>query len=213
MSRAERFALAGALILLLVQAIATAFEPTGHALEYQRAALSAEPWRLLTGHWIHINGPHVLINATAWFVVARLFALELTPARQAAIMVVASVAISAGLAWLYPWIAWYRGFSGVLHALFFAGAVAWLAGAIAAGALRTSSRLWLTAALFAGGWIKVVLEQPAEGATPVVAWLGAPTVPQAHLIGAACGTAMGLLFVVVRARASAAPALTRDQRE
>jgi rhomboid family GlyGly-CTERM serine protease len=211
MSRAERFALVGALILVLVQALVAVSSPAGHALEYQRAALAAEPWRLLTGHWVHINWPHVLVNATAWFVVARLFAPELTPWRQAVVLVVASVAISAGLAWIYPGIAWYRGFSGVLHALFFAGATAWLAGTLRAPQLRAPARLWLPAALFFGGWIKVLLEQPVAGATPFVAWLGAPTVPQAHLVGAVCGT---MLSVALAPRhRSAAPALARDQRE
>lgn len=213
MSRAERFALAGALLLVLVHALVVAFAPAGHALEYDRAALASAPWRLFTGHWVHINWPHVLINAAAWFVVARVFAPELTAARQATVVVIASLAISAGLAWRYPEIAWYRGFSGVLHALFFAGAAAWVIEAARARRPRIAAHVWLPAALLVGGWVKVVFEQPGDATTPIAAWLGAPTVPQAHLIGAVCGTVLGVIFVFARWRGSAAPALARDERE
>jgi rhomboid family GlyGly-CTERM serine protease len=213
MSRAERFALTGALALLLLQALVTAIPSAGPALEYQRAALASEPWRIVTGHLVHINWLHGLINAVAWFIVARLFAGELRVLGQVMVMALASGAISAGLAWSYPEIAWYRGFSGVLHALFFAGASAWLARTLAQTAHRTLAGLVLPAALWFGGWGKVLLEQPGGAMTPVAAWLGAPTVPQAHLIGALCGTLCGLGLAWARARESAAPTGLRDERE
>jgi membrane associated rhomboid family serine protease len=62
--------------------------------------------------------------------------------------------------------------------------------------------LWLPSALFFGGWIKVVLEQPGGAATPYAEWLGAGVVAQAHLFGAACGTVLGLLFAISDAHAT-----------
>lgn len=196
MTRAEQFALAGAFGLLFLQALVAVSAPVGPALEYQRAALAAQPWRIVTAHFVHINTVHVVINAAAWFVVARLYARELSPWRQMIVLAVASVAIAGGLAAAYPGVAWYRGFSGVLHALFFAGAVVWLAAALADRARRSLKTVALPAALFAGGWVKVIGEQPFEGATPYAAWLGAATVPQAHLIGALCGTVLGVAFAL-----------------
>ena len=211
MSRAERFALMGALLLVLLQA-AGSLSVLGESLEYRRAALYVQPWRALTGHWVHINWPHALINAAAWVIVARLFATELASPRQQWVVVAsASVGISVGLALAYPQIEWYRGFSGVLHALFFAGATIWLARAMAHPASRTLGALWLPGALVLGGWLKVLLEQPAAGVTPYAGWLDAATVPQAHLLGAACGTVIGLLFA--RARPSAALAKARQEDE
>jgi len=154
-SRAERCALAGALILVLLQGVASALPQLGAVLEYQLAALGAQPWRLLTGHWVHINWVHALINAAAWFIVARLFGQELTPARQVLVVLGAGVAISAGLALVYPQIDWYRGFSGVLHALFFAGATAWLTRTLTVRESRNLGALWLPGALALGGWVKV----------------------------------------------------------
>jgi membrane associated rhomboid family serine protease len=45
--------------------------------------------------------------------------------------------------------------------------------------------------LFAGGWIKVIVEQPGDASTPYANWLGAGVVPQAHLAGAITGTLLG----------------------
>jgi rhomboid family GlyGly-CTERM serine protease len=209
MSRAERFALAGAVILVLLQAAAAASPDLGSALEYRHSVLAAQPWRLLTGHWVHVNWPHVLVNAAAWFVVARLFARELPPVRQLVVLLAAAVAISAGLMLAYPRIGWYRGFSGLLHGLFFAGAIGWLAQTLAKRESRTFGALWLPGALVLGGWVKVVLEQPGAEATPYAPWLDAPTVPQAHLLGAVCGTLIALAFV----RGSTATATARNERE
>lgn len=213
MSGAERFALAGALLLLLLQAAGSVSPPVAQALEYRHAALSTQPWRLFTGHWVHINWLHALVNAAAWLIVARLFAPELGPWRQVILLLVASLAISAGLALGWPQIDWYRGFSGVLHALFFAGATLWLVQNLGRNEARTLRTLWLPVALVLGGWIKVALEQPAAGATPYADWLGAPTVPQAHLLGAACGTVIGLVFARLRASASSGATDARDQRK
>jgi rhomboid family GlyGly-CTERM serine protease len=211
MSRAERFALAGAVILILLQAAAAAWPSLGPELEYRLAAVPAQPWRLLTAHWVHINWPHVLINAAAWFIVARLFAQELAPARQLVVVLVAGVAIGAGLMFGYPRIEWYRGFSGVLHGLFFAGATTWVVQTLARTATRTLAGLWLPGALVLGGWVKVLTEQPGREATPYAAWLDATTVPQAHLLGAACGTLIGLAFALVRWSGAAARA--GDERQ
>jgi rhomboid family GlyGly-CTERM serine protease len=191
-SRPERVAIGVALAVLALQAGAL-----GDALEYQRSALAHQPWRALTAHLVHLNWPHALINAAALWLVARLFAPDLGASRQAIVLVASGLAISAALVWLYPTIEWYRGLSGVVHGLFFAGAATWLLSERP----RTVQRLWMPAALLAGGLVKVVLEQPATGTTVQAAWLGAAVVPQAHLVGAACGALLGALFAATNARA------------
>lgn len=190
-SGAERAALAIAIAALLMQAL-----PLGDALELRRQLLGSEPWRALTAHIVHANWKHALINAAAIVVVARLFAPDLGARRQLLTLAVGAVAVSIGLVLLYPGIAWYRGLSGVLHGLFFAGSATWLMKARP----RNWRRLWLPAALFFGGWIKIALEQPTGAQTPYAEWLGANIVPQAHLLGAICGTLLGLVFAALDAR-------------
>ena len=179
-------ALAGALSILLLQSMPA----VPAALEYRRELLAAEPWRLLGAHLVHVNWPHAIVNAGAWLLLAQLFLRELGFARQLACLATSAVFISLALAAWYPAIAWYRGASGVLHALFFAGAMAMLADGVA----HSRKRLALLAlALLAGGWIKVAAELPQGRDTAFSEWLGAATVPQAHLLGAAWGTALGLV--------------------
>ncbi|MCS6944113.1 MAG: rhombosortase [Sutterellaceae bacterium] len=201
LSRAERLALAGAAILIAL-ALAASLAPW---LEYRRELLAAQPWRAVTGHLVHLSWLHAAVNATAWLVLARLFAHELGARWQLALVLLAALGISGLLACGYPQIGWYRGFSGVLHALYFAGAIQATAAAWRAG------RLWrglgLPAALLALGGLKVALELPADGMAPYSAWLGAPVVPQAHLLGALCGTALGLM------RSALAPAQPRGEGE
>jgi rhomboid family GlyGly-CTERM serine protease len=192
-SLAEVIAIAIGLLMLVLQAL-----PSVDVLEYQNTASTHEAWRWLTAHFIHVNWQHALINAVALWVVARLFAPDLSPSRQLSTLVAAALAISVCLALLYPSIAWYRGLSGALHGLFFAGATIWLIKARP----RRFRQLWLPSALFFGGWIKVVLEQPGGATTPYAEWLGAGVVPQAHLVGAACGTMLGLLFAISDANAA-----------
>jgi rhomboid family GlyGly-CTERM serine protease len=187
-STAERCALLLAAMVLLLQ-----FAPAD-ALEYRRALLAAQPWRLLSAHLVHVNWTHATINAVALVIVARLFAPDLSPTRQLATLAVAALVISGSLALLWPSIAWYRGLSGTLHALFFAGATVALLRAP-----RQASVIWLPLLLVVGGWIKVVLEEPLGNATPYAAWLGAQVVPQAHLVGAVCGTLIGLTITAADA--------------
>ncbi len=189
LSVAERQALGGAALVLLVQAIV----PLHGALEYRQALVASQPWRALTAHLVHVNWVHALLNLAAWLVVARLFAPELRTWRQPLVLAVAALAVTLHLALLHPGIAWYRGFSGTLHGVFFAGASAWLLALLADGERRPRA-LWLPAVLVTGGWVKVLAEQPGGSLTPYAQWLGAGIVPQAHLAGAVAGSMLGLLF-------------------
>lgn len=187
----ERAALALALGVVVLHALAA-----GDALEYQRAALAAQPWRLLTGHLVHISWPHALVNAAALLIVARLFAPDLGVRAQLAALGIAALVIGAALALLYPAIGWYRGLSGALHGLYFAGATKWLLTEHP----RTLRRLWLPAVLVGAGWLKLALERPAGAPPPIADWLGAAVVPQAHLAGAVCGTLFGALVAAANLR-------------
>jgi rhomboid family GlyGly-CTERM serine protease len=192
LSAAERFALAGAALLLALHALLRSGVAglDGGVLELRADRALSEPWRLLSAHLVHINWPHALVNAAAWWVVARLYAPELPPARQAWVLLISALVISLGLTTLHPGIAWYRGFSGVLHALFFVGGMQWLLASLRGP--RSLRTLWLPVVLMAGGAIKVIAEQPVGSSTPYAEWLGAGTVPQAHLLGALAGAAIGI---------------------
>lgn len=158
--------------------------PAG-ALEYRRALAVSEPWRLFTGHFVHITFLHALLNAVALLLLGRLFADRLTRNEMFGLLAVAPLVISLGFWLLLPQLEWYRGLSGVLHALYFAGCVVWIAETV-------KRARWLPIAALVGGTLKVLLEQPWEGSFPMHELLRVAVVPQAHLLGALVGTAAGL---------------------
>lgn len=185
-SATEQQAIAGALVIFTLQALA----PLPLILEYRYELLQAQPWRALSAHFVHINWMHAVINSVAWIVLARLFANELPSWRHLAVIAVSALGVSAWLALLHPEIAWYRGLSGVLHGVFFVGAISWTVATLrATDADKTS--LYLPIGLIAIGWAKVIAEQPAGSATPHAEWVDAAIVPQAHVAGSIIGNAIG----------------------
>ncbi|MGQ0429453.1 MAG: rhombosortase [Gammaproteobacteria bacterium] len=161
-------------------------------LEYRRPLLLSEPWRLFTGHFVHLSWLHAVLNCVALLILERLFEGRLRRSELWLVLVGAPVLISTALWIALPQLEWYRGLSGTLHAIFFAGSVTW--------ASTTDRARWLPVAALAGGTIKVLLEQPWEPQFPFQEWLGAAVVPQAHLAGALSGVVAGFFFAMARRR-------------
>lgn len=151
------------------------------ALRYERAAIAAgQWWRFITGHLVHLDAIHALLNAVGlallWALFARSYALWQWGVALAASM----LAIDAGFWFISTQLVWYVGASGVLHGVFACGCIA---------LLRERDRIGLIAAVIFVG--KLVYEQwhgplPFERADQVV------TV--AHLYGAIGGAAAALVL-------------------
>lgn len=156
-------------------------------LEYRRSVLLREPWRLLSAHFVHLSLVHALLNAVALLLLARLFAGRLRNNALWMLLLGTPIPVSLALWIAVPGLEWYRGLSGVLHAVFFAGCIVWLRAS-------TGRSRWLPIAALLAGAAKVLLEQPWDASFPFREWLGAAIVPQAHLAGALIGTAAGLGF-------------------
>ncbi|HPE00852.1 MAG TPA: rhombosortase [Burkholderiaceae bacterium] len=184
-ARSVRAALVLALGLALLAA-AVQWLGWAPAWEYRRAWLGDEPWRALSGHLAHLSWLHWAVNAVALVLVAALLAPWMSAREQAATLAVTGLGVAGSLAVLWPEVAWYRGLSGALHGLFFAGVLLWWARA--ARAAR-----WLPGLLLAGGLVKLGLEQAWRFEPAPLAWLGAPAVAPAHLAGALVGLACGCL--------------------
>jgi rhomboid family GlyGly-CTERM serine protease len=186
---------AGLAIVVLAVLAAELFLPAG-TFEYRRALAAREPWRLLTGHFVHLGFLHALLNCVALVLIGRLFADRLQARAFCGILGIAPILISILFVIAMPELHWYRGLSGVLHALFFAGCVVWIAA-------TTGRARWLPIAALIGGTLKVLIEQPWDGSFPVHEVLRAAVVPQAHLIGAIVGAAAGLVLRRQRVRRAA----------
>jgi len=156
-------------------------------LRYERAAIGdGEWWRLLTGHFVHLDAWHAVLNAAAFAVLWQLFRRDYTR-REWLIIAIASIAvIDAGLWMLDPQVEWYVGASGALHGI---------AAAAAASHIRQRRREgWVLAALLVA---KLAYEQ-WRGALPFTA--GMPVIVDAHLYGAIGGALAALAILLATGR-------------
>jgi len=162
------------------------------ALRYDRAAvLAGEGWRLVTGHLVHADAPHLAWNVVGVMLVWFLFAGEYSLRGWFGVLLASTVATDLGFLLLEPDLDWYVGFSGVLHGCMAAGLVSWLRAArdpltVVVGALFAAKLLW----------------EHVAGPLPFTAGsMSLPVVYQAHSYGALGGTLAGLWINVRRPRA------------
>lgn len=176
----------GPVLLLLVLMAIAQLSGLLLLLDYDRVALQqGQWWRLLSAHLVHLNTAHALMNAAALVLVAFYFSRWLTAGRLSLLVLVSALLISAGLWWWTPSVPAYAGFSGVLHALLYAGLCAslrhhpWLHGGV------------LLLALARLGWEHSAFYDPYYLQNVV----GSYVVPDAHLYGALTGMALGLFWL------------------
>ncbi len=152
------------------------------ALRWSRADLAAgEAWRLVTGHLVHLDLEHALLNVAGLLLVWALFSRVFTAGQWALTLLAGVVAIDLGLWVVNVELQWYVGASGLLHTAMAAGivrqmlardAVAWGLGVLGVGKL---------------------LYEHFSGAMPFTG-SGALVVTDAHLYGAVAGMICGVLL-------------------
>jgi rhomboid family GlyGly-CTERM serine protease len=173
-----------AALLVLVQWSGTVL--SGTTLRYDREAIvtGGEWYRLVSGHLYHYDATHLGWNLAGVALVAWLFVREYTLGQWLVILVVSTVAVDVGFLVFEPQLAWYVGFSGVLHGLAAAGLVRWW--------VRYRDAMTLVAsAVFAGklGWEHTVGPLPFTAET-----LAIPVVHAAHTYGAVGGAVTAWLL-------------------
>jgi rhomboid family GlyGly-CTERM serine protease len=177
-------------ILLAMDAVLALGDNVDQLLRYDRGAIAAGGWwRLLTAHIVHLDVHHLILNELGLVLVWSLFAQDYDAVEWCAIVLSGALAISSGLWWLSPRVAWYVGASGVLHSVMGAGVAKHLA-----------ERSWDRWILAVGLSAKLAWEQWGGPAAPLI-------VVDAHLYGAACGFIVGaalcLRIAIIRHRSRA----------
>lgn len=154
------------------------------ALRFDRSAIQqGEVWRLFSGNFVHLGWSHLLLNLAGLVVIWMLYHRLLSLRSWLLVVVVSGLAVGIGLWLLNPQLEWYVGLSGLLHGLFFAGAITSLAAGYRAE--------WLLLIVMFG---KLMWEQ-FVGPTPGTADLaGGPVIVDAHLYGAIAGVICGVFF-------------------
>jgi rhomboid family GlyGly-CTERM serine protease len=151
------------------------------ALRFDREAIAAgEWWRLLSAHVVHLGFRHAALNALGLALLGLLFARDFAFRRWSEIVVLAVVAVDAGL-WLFNReLEWYVGASGVLH------------GVMAAGSWsRIRKREW-EGWLFGGVLVGKLLYEHFVAPMPLSGEVG-PVVVSVHSYGAIGGLAGAML--------------------
>ena len=181
----------GPFYLLLLLAILAFMlpEPMQNTLAYQHANVaSGEAWRLISGHLLHSNLYHLLLNGGGLLVIMLLHAGY---QRQLALLwqlLFNAVLISSLMFWFQPDIQRYVGLSGVLHGLLFFGALLDIKTGKTGGMLLTLGIL-----------AKIIYEQ-FQGPDPELGQLISATVAiDAHLYGVIDG-ALLFSFVMINAK-------------
>ena len=162
------------------------------ALRYERGAiLAGQAWRLATGHLVHADAPHLAWNLAGLALVWLLFGRDYSVRQWLAILIASTLAVDLGFLLLEPGLAWYVGFSGVLHGCMAAGLVAWLASG------RDLPGVLVAAAFVAKlAWEHFVGPLPFTAAT-----ISLPVIYEAHSYGAAGGALAAAAIRLQRPRA------------
>lgn len=174
-------------LILVFLFVALALWPSSlQLLEYRRAAIAGgEWWRLFTGHFVHLNLAHALLNGSGALLLAVVLADELRPREWWIAVLLAPLAISAGLWLRQPGLQGYAGFSGVLHGLLYLGVLRLLPRA---PALAGTVLLLLVC--------RQIWEQtPAYNPDYLQGVIHGRVMPDAHLFGALTGLVLGLFFL------------------
>lgn len=155
-------------------------------LEFDRQRiLSGQLWRLWTGHFVHSHWLHFSLNGAAVLALYVIFIERFRVSDVLLSMLLFPLVISCTLLIFYPYLAWYNGLSGVLHAV--------VGYACIRFAFTRSG--WYGLGFFIL-WGKVLLEllQHYQGYSYELA--GMMVITQAHFIGAVVGTLIGLVVLL-----------------
>lgn len=158
-------------------------------LRLDREQAWSEPWRLFAAHFVHLGWVHLGLNLTGLLLLWLLLGDMLRPLWWVAGIAFMAVGVSLALLWCSPAVGWYVGFSGVLHGLFVAGAIA---------NLRHLPGLAVPILVVLS--LKLLVERIWQGGFRITELIGGNVIVDAHLYGALLGLCVGGLSLVASSR-------------
>lgn len=176
-------------LLLTAAALLAYFAPgLNQALAYEGGSGLGEAWRILTCHWVHWNGDHLVWSAGTFFVLS-LACEDINGHLHRMCIFLSALLIPLGLRIGSPELASYGGLSGIDSALF-----GLLAVSVARDAL--AARKWtgaIAVGVFGLGFAAKIAYEMTTGGTAFMNPTSAMIpVPLAHVIGVVVGVATGL---------------------
>uniref|UniRef100_UPI004048AC12 rhombosortase n=1 Tax=Rheinheimera sp. TaxID=1869214 RepID=UPI004048AC12 len=176
------------LLALLCLVLAWLPEPQQQLLQYQRDAIGqGQLWRLLTGHLLHSNNWHLLMNLAGLLLAMLLHSHYYRAVSLCWQWGLCALLIAVALYFYSADIAIYVGLSGLLHSMLTLGALRDIQLKMTTG--------WL---LLAGLLIKVSLEQWQGPDAQLAQLIDASVAIDAHLYGVIAGLAIGLAAAIIQ---------------
>ncbi|WDE13752.1 rhombosortase [Thalassomonas haliotis] len=151
-------------------------------LVYHSSAIGqGELWRLISGHFFHTNGYHLLLNLGAMTLLFGLHGRYYRFGAYLMLFLLSALGTSIGIYYFAPELKQYVGLSGVLHGVFIWGALMDIKHQDKTGYL-----------LLLGICLKVAHEQLYGASEEVINLIDANVAIDAHLWGAISGLIFGL---------------------
>ena len=156
------------------------------ALSYHRDSVEGgQFWRLLTGHFVHSNGWHLLLNLASLMMIGLLFSQHLSIFLWTIAFVASGLFISACYYFIAPQYQYYVGLSAILY------------GVIIVGALLDLKEQTIIAALVLIVVTGRVIWQQFSGSVESLADLIESRVAiESHLFGIISGYLLGVIFLI-----------------
>lgn len=178
------------LSIVLVSIVFMLWEPVSSDwFAYNRLQLNEfQWWRLITGHFLHTNLMHLVLNLTGITLLWALHGHYFLNLRYWLVFLLLCLGTSVCLFVFSTNMQWYVGLSGVLHGLFVIGAYFDIRNHLKSG--------WL---LLLGVYIKVIHEQIYGASQNISDLIAANVAIDAHLFGTLTASLL-ILYYFIRAR-------------
>jgi len=157
---------------------------------YDRALITqGEYWRLITGHLLHTNLAHFLLNSAAVILLAILHGKFYTISNYFFVFIISALFTSIGIYFYDPKLIYYVGLSGILHGIFIWGALKDIVNKDKTGYL-----------LFIGVIMKITHEQIYGASDDIAKIINANVAIDAHLWGTVSGILAFSILLLLNSR-------------
>ncbi|MCP3674369.1 MAG: rhombosortase [Gammaproteobacteria bacterium] len=170
---------------LLISVLWILGEPTLEALMYHRQAISdGQYWRFISGHLVHSNGWHLLLNISSLIMIGLLFNHHLSIIFWIIVFVISAFVISATYFWYAPEFDYYVGLSAVLYAVIIIGAL-----------LDLKEQPFIAALILIVVTGRVIWQQYAGSIDYLTDIIDSRVAIESHLFGIISGYLIGIILV------------------
>jgi rhomboid family GlyGly-CTERM serine protease len=172
-------------VFLIVLCIVLHFMGFNQSLRFDRELIDNGHWWLLfSANFVHLGNNHLFLNLAGLGLIYFLLWPNFNTSTWALITIVSSIGVGLGLYWWHPELRWYVGFSGTLHGLIIAGAIADVFRFPVSGSILL---MLVTAKLT---WEQFFGAMPGSESVA-----GGHVVVDSHFYGAICGAVLAVLFI------------------